>query len=268
MYLASVFVLTSNKTRSTYDTIFNELQNLNEFNFNPPVIVTDFEQAVITSIKTHFPSSKLQGCYFHFAQCIYRAIKRFGLHTKYVADLDFALQINMLIALPFVPVADVENVYSELLRYGIFQLSDMNESTNRSVRQLLAYFEGTWMGEKARDSTRPPKFPPSLWNVSEAVMNDRSRTNNSVEAWHNAIRTCVGTNGNVYNFVEFLQKEESLSIYRQRQNEDFDRNKSIKRRKYAEKDGKIKAIVNSYSISRNKIAYLKRVAKIIHLPNA
>lgn len=77
------------------------------------------------------------GCLFHFGQCVWRQVQSQGLQHRYVNDESFRLAVNKLIALAFVPVADVVQAYSSLL-------CDFDQEAD----SLLDYFEKSWVGEK------------------------------------------------------------------------------------------------------------------------
>lgn len=38
----------------------------------------------------------------------------------------------------------------------------------------------------------PPMYPPAVWNVHEAALNENSRTNNTCEGWNNKFQILVG----------------------------------------------------------------------------
>lgn len=278
-----VYALTTNKKRRTYETIFEEIKNA--IYFQPEFIITDFEQAAISSIKKLFKSTQPQGCYFHFCQSIYRAIQRVGLQKQHTDNPDTAMELNMLMALAYVPVNDVREVFQDLVKFGIFDTSNTsigesisselshtepsdsvnNSESTKPIRDLIQYFSDNWVGS----TIKPAPYPLSLWNMYDAVRADRSRTNNCVEAWHNSINTCIGKKGNIFKFFEFLKREEGMALYRNTQNIESGRNKTIKRQKYSIKDSKIKDIVLTYDAEKtDKIEYLKSLSKHIHVPNA
>lgn len=74
----------------------------------PLFFVSDFELAVVSTIKEIFPVAEHTGCHFHFAQAIYRAIQICGLHSLYIKNPDIASELNKLISLAFVPVEDID----------------------------------------------------------------------------------------------------------------------------------------------------------------
>lgn len=44
----------------------------------PNLIMSDFEKSFLNAIEKVFPTVKLQGCYFHFKQSMYRKINKLG----------------------------------------------------------------------------------------------------------------------------------------------------------------------------------------------
>jgi len=69
---------------------------------------------------------------------------------------------------------------------------------------LVEYFERTYIGAYRRvgngqSETRiklrktSPNFPPSVWNVRDATLNNGDRTNNICEGWNNRFSNLVST---------------------------------------------------------------------------
>ena len=53
---------------------------------SPEEIMTDFELALVQSLELEFPGARIHGCYFHFAQCLWRKVQRLGLVEEYKED--------------------------------------------------------------------------------------------------------------------------------------------------------------------------------------
>ncbi|CAF1314959.1 unnamed protein product, partial [Didymodactylos carnosus] len=87
--LPAVYVLLPGKKQCLYKTMFKELKNLVP-DFDPLNVMIDFERATINVIKSLFPTTVLNGCFFHLCQNIYRAVTRFGLKTLYGENENFA----------------------------------------------------------------------------------------------------------------------------------------------------------------------------------
>ena len=80
----------------------------------PKTILVDFEDAVMKVVEEEFPMVKIQGCNFHFCQCIMRHISSAGLKTQYEDDIDFAFRMRHLAALAYVPPEKVVHAFEEL----------------------------------------------------------------------------------------------------------------------------------------------------------
>ena len=67
--------------------MFSRIQQfcIEEFNFSlfneDRIVITDYEKAVFTVLKQY--GCHMQGCLFHFAQCVYRKVKNVGLADEY-----------------------------------------------------------------------------------------------------------------------------------------------------------------------------------------
>jgi len=84
---------------------------------------------------------------------------------------------------------------------------------------LVEYFERTYVGSYKRvgngqSETRiklrktSPHFPPSVWNVRDATLNNGDRTNNVCEGWNNRFSNLVSIL--IYYFNLFIQLKYSI----------------------------------------------------------
>ena len=103
---------------------------------NPEFTMTDFEKAAITAFNQHYPNATQRGCFFHFAQCLYRKMQACSLQQRYPSDADYALLMRMLTALAFALVNDVVAASDSLCDTGLF--SD-------ELQPVLDYFEDNWI---------------------------------------------------------------------------------------------------------------------------
>lgn len=159
-----VYVLTCEKNAESYKQIFGKLLELKP-ELCPPHITIDFEQAAIKALRAKFKKSAIHGCNFHFAQSIWRHIQQVGLQAKYASDADFALHLRWLLALPYVPTADVEKAFNALVSTEFFADNEGAEH-NVAIQTLLGYVETTYIGRfDRRGQRKTPMFPIELWNV-------------------------------------------------------------------------------------------------------
>jgi len=83
----------------------------------------------------------------------------------------------MILALSFVPPADVPTAFEELV-----------DSFDGTMTPLVDYWEDNYIGRQRRNRLGNPRFSIDLWNVHERVVNGLPRTNNSIEAWHRSFQ--------------------------------------------------------------------------------
>lgn len=180
--------------------MFKELKNLVPA-FDPSNVMIDFERATINVIKSLFPTSVSNGCFFHLCQNIYRAVTRFGLKTLYGEKENFAQQIRCLPALAFLPITDVIPTFEQV----------KCQSPAEGV-PVITYFEENYISVRSRLS-RPrklPKFDISLWNVNTNTLQGQHRTNNVVEGWNNRFSCLMNcSHPNLWKFLKGLKTEQS-----------------------------------------------------------
>ena len=93
------------------------------------------------------------------------------------------------------------------------------------VQKLLDNFDRTYVSGHYRQIRRPPHaangqaaavvlravpppFPPNLWNVHDATVNNAARTNNNCEGWNHTFSSVVGhKHPSFAKAVEALQKD-------------------------------------------------------------
>ena len=158
----AVFVLMPNKSRSSYETVFDELNRLKP-GLMPDNVMVDFELALIRAIEVKFPSSYVRGCFFHYCQAIFRKVSQEGLATQYSdRTSDIRQGVRRMMALPFLPEHDIEEAWEEV-----------KGSLPAALESVSEYFEETWAGASRR-------FLIRLWNQLNNAVSHQSRTNNQL----------------------------------------------------------------------------------------
>ena len=140
----------------------------------------DFEKSAMNAYATVFAGVNVQGCLYNLSQNIYRHVQSLDLQERYQSDAECALQVRIVAALAFVPVADVVNSFEEL--------QDKVQSHSTPV---LDYFEDNYIGIKLRRARANPPFAHAVWNVHERAEQELPRTNNNIEGWHRRLQAVV-----------------------------------------------------------------------------
>uniref|UniRef100_A0A914V3P4 MULE transposase domain-containing protein n=1 Tax=Plectus sambesii TaxID=2011161 RepID=A0A914V3P4_9BILA len=193
------FILLSGKTKSLYDHMLQVMQSLCDFQTTK--VVTDFEFQSMQAFGD-IMGVEVEGCFFHFAQAVMRAAKRFNTFTKIARSPLKKQHYVMLRALAFLPPGDIPAAFDAVVemmrRYG----------HHADFAQLLKYMETTWVVPMC-NPTRPAlgKFPPAIWSMHTRTLLGEDLTNNKVEGWHlkinNFMDNCHLT---FYVFLDELKK--------------------------------------------------------------
>lgn len=105
----------------------------------------------------------------------------------------------MLPSLSFVPEEKVQEALTILIN-----------TIPEETQSVFDYFERTYIGRT--DRNKPPTFPIKVWNCYNAVKNDLPRTNNNVEGWHRAFSSSIGSQPNVWKFIQQIESENCNSM--------------------------------------------------------
>lgn len=250
-----VYVLTPSKRTSVYRKILKCLIEKTDGYLEPEVFVSDYESALIKAVQEVFPDVSMQGCHFHFSQCIVRAIGDVHQKSRYNTNEEYAHHVKMLIALAYVPPAHVVRAYNALIA------CDYYRDNAEYFTDLLEYFKSTWIGIERRNGTVSAKFPIELWNCYYAVVNDDPRTNNNMEGWHNNFHQRVGrSHEQLGKFIHALQIEQSCT---ENVWEQFSAGRVVatrKRRRYMGYDARLRALVGDWNVDGDIVEYLRGIA--------
>lgn len=196
----------------------------------------------------------MTGCYFHFGQNIWRKLQAEGKTPEYIGSEEFASKVKQMMALAFVPEADVVEVFETLSSCEEFGDMDF----------LIDYFEDNYIGRQRRGRRGQPRFALGLWNQYLRVLNDLPRSNNSVEAWHNAFNGSVSiAHPTVARLARKLQQEQHATAILRVQRA-TGQPPAKKRKAYLRIDEALRTMVSRYSIG-DSVSYLLNIARVINI---
>ncbi|XP_073406402.1 uncharacterized protein [Dendrobates tinctorius] len=244
-----VYTLLTDKSRSTYQRLLQELKNLQP-GLQPDNLMLDFELAAIQAFESEFPNLVKTGCFFHLSQSVWRKVQNEGLKMQYQGDHEFARWICMIPALAFLPPQNVVQSFEDLVEDPDFP---------QEAIPIANYFEDSYIGRMNRRGRQAPLFPVQFWNVYERTLNDQQRTNNDVEGWHRSFRETCGTLfQNIYRFINCLKHQQELHSFEIIQ---IIAGNPIAARniKYAAISARVKRIVQDFD-NRSLMDYLRGIA--------
>ena len=214
--ITTVYALLPNKSQVIYEemlrAIMSYCETINLFP-DPTTILCDFELAVIRAVEQVLGQDvAIQGCFYHFTQATWRKIQELQLSRRYKTDEDFRQFCAKLDGLAFLPVADVPGA-----------LAALRDDAPDGAEELVEYFStncvnGTYRRVQTADEDGTivvrvrrsrPRFPPALWNVHDATINNEPRTNNQCEGYNNRFAYLVGhTHPDIWEFIDAIKGEE------------------------------------------------------------
>ncbi|XP_063845359.1 uncharacterized protein LOC135091548 [Scylla paramamosain] len=152
-------------------------------------VVADFEQAIWRAFRYILPNTTIQGCLFHWAQCIFRKVQDLGLAVAYRENGLMQKFVRKLFALPCLPVEHICAAFNQL----------SNEPSTPAVAPLLDYIRDTWI--------EGDLWPPTSW----CIFNQSTRTNNDVEGYHRRINEKARNQAHqLYKLIPLLHAESCL----------------------------------------------------------
>lgn len=90
-----VHAVLSSKSQEIYSELLRYVRAVLPLTYCDLTIITDFEYGLINAVKTIFPESKHQGCYFHFCQVKISCILRILLNLQILITINFRLLLGL-----------------------------------------------------------------------------------------------------------------------------------------------------------------------------
>ena len=100
--LPAIHCLLTGKSEELYQAVLSKIQEILP-QFQPQIAMSDWEQAARNAFKTLFIGIKLQGCWFHYTQRIWKKVQKVNLATTYTNNGAFQNYLRCIMALPFLP---------------------------------------------------------------------------------------------------------------------------------------------------------------------
>ena len=165
----------------------------------------DFEDALINGLQASFPNVTVSGCFFHFMQCIWSAIGRYGFATLYKQQGPFNEAVRKFRSLMLLPPERVVQGYDALV-------ADMSAAIEQVIpqdqQQALVAFNNYlfgWINTPAKVAS---------CNVRNLL---NHRTNNDLEGYNRRLNSRISQHADFWTFIKELQKEQFKQMIQYRQ---------------------------------------------------
>jgi hypothetical protein len=201
-----IYCLTTKFDKILYKKIFNHIitlcANIN-LTFSPQRFTSDFELAAIQACKSTFRNVKISACFFHYSQSIWRKVQELGL-SRLVSSSRRELDndehkkadnwIQGAIGLALIPPTLVETTWVQLM-------DEYTPNEHRTATEFNDYLVSTYVQDGSA------RFDVDIWNVYEAILNRRPRTNNHVEGYNRRMKAEFPIHPHIYQFIDVLRNE-------------------------------------------------------------
>ncbi len=193
-----LFCLLPDKTYNTYCRLLEIIKHeakLIGCSFNPKKVHIDYEIAMINAVSEVFSEDRVQGCLFHYSQCLYRKVQEFGIASSYKTHKHVKQWIRKFSAIPFLPVNDIDNAWIEITENS--PRAQIDIITNEQIVKFHDYMLNTWIHDSEA------LFDRKIWNQHN---NKGPRTTNNAEGWNNKLNLQAQSGLSFFKFIYLLQK--------------------------------------------------------------
>jgi hypothetical protein len=210
LYIPVFYVLLNGKSVDHYLHALNMIIYSNDWNFDAKTVTCDFEQALMSAIRSNFPTDPaktddpccLIGCLFHWKQAIRRKLESLGLEERSITKLMGPKGLINLLT-----VVDPNEIIYKTIPYIRDHFEDYNDSSTTALFDQFwnHYFTETWY----------KKYEWKTWNVHHIITNPLlrgiviNRTNNPLERFNKKFGDSF--NVNHASLEDFIQTVKSIS---------------------------------------------------------
>ena len=195
---------------SAYDLMLQKLlERLGGQPASLKTILSDFEKALIGSVRKLFENVKHQGCRFHKYLALWKKLGEKGLQGLFHQSASFKEVVYMFFALCYVPEEDVVPLFNSIVLPKIQTLAVEDEDWvdySDKLEDFGFYYETTWI---KRRNGKAPTFDISLWNQFNSLCTDGHQTNNHLESYNQTFNKLAGQNPNVWKVHELFRSQEA-----------------------------------------------------------
>lgn len=191
-----------NKDEASYNIIFDAIKKRwKELGIKPQFqrIHADYEEAQSNALKSAFGEELVNGCLFHYDQCLFRYIGERGLYPYYnqkktgkntpESHRRIRTWIRSLMALPLLPKADCQELSKLLCRPPPKPKSvDEKDWPTVALQEVADYVNNEWVSRK-----------DNMWNFNNLK---RVRNTNRCEGYHSALGKMLDKKPKLKIFLE------------------------------------------------------------------
>ncbi|CAF0995283.1 unnamed protein product [Didymodactylos carnosus] len=186
-----VYAELPNKEEVSYQVLLNALTTYaqqNNISLKPQSVLIDFEMAALNSFSKTFPTAVIKGCQFHFAQNIWKKVKKYNL-VQLAKEEETRRELANILALPLLPPSRIDEAFSNIVE-------NISNISPRFLK-LTDYILKTYVEN--------PRFEVDFWNHFDLI-SVRPRTNNHVAGYHAQLNSQCETHPNLWPWINYIKE--------------------------------------------------------------
>uniref|UniRef100_A0A915D041 MULE transposase domain-containing protein n=1 Tax=Ditylenchus dipsaci TaxID=166011 RepID=A0A915D041_9BILA len=156
-FVPVVFSLLTDRKTETYEFVLKKLVELRP-DLSPTSIAVDFELGEFNAFKKVWSEIQMRGCFVHLQRSMIRNVYEKGNKSLYDSNSMFRLEVNMILALAFVPVNDVGVALDDL------RTKVEGYQHGKELEPLIDYFEDNYVGRPTAGGVHTGEIY-SGWNL-------------------------------------------------------------------------------------------------------
>jgi hypothetical protein len=244
-----VYSCCQDKSQESYINLYQSLVQYaakKNITLKPTSILIDFEQSAINAINEVFPNTSVKACHFHYAQNIWKKLKKYGLR-RLSKEEHIRRQIANAISLPLVPQNEINNFMEQIIDV----LGNIDSKFDKFTDYVL------------KNDVEDARFTSDMWNHFDSI-GVRSRTNNHLEGWHRQLNARVRTHPYLWTWYNEIKSSEELVMIRHEQEQAQKRTARPRKARNIRDDEKLLLAKRQYIQDQDFDTYQKVLRSISH----
>ena len=182
--IPAIHCLLTNKDEELYVAVIQKIREIVP-QLEADCVMSDWEQAARNAVKRVYPGIRVNGCWFHYTQAIWRKIQKCGLASTYRGNSECASFVKKIMAVPFLPAELI------LPTYTLLQIPTLQQSQMDKLEVFLNYFKKQWLTKIGPEEL-------SIFNLNNV-------TNNAAESYHGKLKSIIkSSHPRIWNFLTVI----------------------------------------------------------------
>ncbi len=181
-FIPAIHILMTAKTERLYEACFQKIADLLP-DFSPRSAMSDFERASRNAFKTVWPEAHVAGCFFHYANAVFKNIQKIGLVNLFRNNQQFNKWCRALMSVPLLRSQDIVPTVNLLLSQNF----DVSAEDTALIARFKRYYRRQWLSNVSIEEL--------------SIYDETVKTNNGSESNHAAFKRKIKTNHpNLWSF--------------------------------------------------------------------